>query len=218
MSETQTNWTFVSAGAIAVFVLLEVALRPAQGRQMPGWREGAMSYAVISMTLGSVALLAKLAAPVIAGMPRDAQAVVASRAGLLVFLFWLIMFALPGLTGAWSFAASFAILGWVQRPASHPMVPIRNPFAEEFWGLVAAREQLSSSKRVVIWLRHALFGVALVLTSGVGMLMTFGLPKHVLWPYLGVAMVAALLLSPGRSDRRRFARLATPEQPPQMAP
>lgn len=217
MPEIQTGWHFVSAGAIAVFVLLEVALRAVEGKRDPGWRGEVMTFAVIFVAVGSVQLLARLAAPVMAAMPSQAQAVVASRAGLLIFLFWLVMFALPGLIGVCALVASFSILGWVKRPDRHPIIRVRSPFAEEFWTVVAARERLSDHERVVIWVHHALFGVALVLTAGVGMLMTFGLPKELLWPYLAIAILTTLLLNPARSDRRMLARLTRCERSPQAA-
>ncbi|HUT75398.1 MAG TPA: hypothetical protein VM221_11280 [Armatimonadota bacterium] len=158
------------------------------------------------MILGFIALLARVAAPVMAAMPSQAQAVAVSRANLVVFLFWFSAFALLGLTGAWAFSASFAVLGWTDRAAPHPVIPVLGPFAEEFWAIVAARQHLSAKQRGVIWLRHVLFGVALMLTAGVGMLMTLGLPKAALWPHLLVGMVVILLLGPARSDRRIAAR------------
>lgn len=202
---TQPNWSFVAAAAIAVFALLEVASHTLRAKRGSVWRVEAAIWAAALVAVGSVYLMARLAAPVMVSMPSDSQAVAASRASLVIFLFWLFAFAVLGLTGISAFSASFAVLGWVDRPPPHPVVPVPSPFAEEFWGIVAAREHLSRKERVMIWLRHALFGVALVLTSGVGMLMTFGLPKQALWPYLAVGIVVAFVLNPARSDRRMAA-------------
>ena len=79
--------------------------------------------------------------------------------------------------------------------------------AGEFFRLVQRSSELSRPRRLLVFLHHAAFSLAILCACTAGVLMTFGFPRSPLWMYVALSIPAALLLNPARSDARMMARL-----------
>jgi len=143
-----------------------------------------------------------------ASLPVATRAAIQQRIDMTVFLFWLLAFGAVSWLGLAAAVQSFAIVGAAEKPTGALRKTI--PFVDEYWTVVDRRESMSLRQRIGIAMHHLGFSVSLLVIAGAGLLLTYRFPAYPVWLFLAGGIVAALLLNPARSDRRRAARLAHP--------
>jgi hypothetical protein len=213
MNEPNAGLTFIKAALMAEGILIWAVWAPVVRRRARTLTEELPNFVAIIAIVAILAVLATVAEHGFEHLPRAAQAGLISRIELAIFLFWLVVFSAVAVKGAWRIVAAFGLFGLVERPVPSLMTAIAGSDAEEFWTLCGRAPSLARKLRVLIWLRHEAFAVAVLFVAGFGVLMTFGLPKHPLWIYLAAAVLAAILLHPARSDARMMARLFAAHEP-----
>lgn len=215
----QAQIAFLGLFAIAVLIGI-VAVAKEIRRGITSIWEVTAFLLLLALSVGALAALFSLfefANAKFAELPDYARAIVKERIDLVVFLFWLVVFGVLGLSGGYALVASFAVLGGTWKSEKRVFLPAVDLFSNEYWAVTERRAELTPLQRARVCAHHTAFGLIVLFTAGAGLLMTFGVPRHPLGIYWALAVLAAWLLNPARADRQMAARVAATQIDAQVA-
>ena len=205
----QAQIAFLGLFAIAVLIGI-VAVAKEIRRGLTSVREVAAFLLLLALSFGALAALFSLfefANAKFAELPDYARAIVKERIDLVVFLFWLAVFGVLGLSGGYALVASFAVLGGTWKSEKRVFLPAVDLFSNDYWAVTERRAELTPLQRARVCAHHATFSLIVLFTAVAGLLMTFGVPRHPLGIYWVLAVLAAWLLNPARADKRMAVRM-----------
>ena len=208
---SSANVTFFSITAavfIAAFIIIAVdAWRGNSARREARNRAILLFVAMVFLGTFGAASVGWLK-PVLGTLPPHVRTLLTSVATYAMRALFGIVAACLAFAGGILLVQSFAILvGWPRGPLSR-----RFPGAEEYWQLVARRDELDASGWFRVWLRHFVAGLLALLVASAGGVSAYrwgaedGAAEIVVTAaFIGVQFL--VLLGPTRWDRRLLRSL-----------